>query len=128
LIAPEIIGSEVFRSYFIALSVILPRPLNEYSADRIKKKVSTRAIENDLLPMLSRGSQASLTEIVDQAFKVLDSILVYEDHELEYITRVHKGDLELNLLFPQDKDIATRLAGHPALAWKLQNVNSQIDK
>ena len=128
LIAPEIIDSKVFRSYFIALSVILPRPLNEYSLDRIKKKVSTRAVENDLLPMLSRDNQASVTEIVNQAFIVLDSILVLEDHELEYITRVHKGDLELNLLFPQDKDISTRMGRHPALAWKLQNVNSQIDR
>ena len=126
LITPDIIDSKVFRAYFIALSVILPHPLNEYSVDRIKKKISTRAVENDLIPMLSRHNKASVAEIVDQAFKVLDSILLLEDHELEYITRVHKGDLELSLLFPKDKTITSRLAKHPVLAWKIQNVKSHI--
>lgn len=116
LIAPHILDSEAFRAYFIALSVILPHPINEYTTDRIKKKISTKAVENDLLPMLSREGQASAAVIVNQAYKVLDSILVLEDHELEYISKVHKGDLDLDLLFPKDKVIIDRLAKHPVLA------------
>ena len=127
LITPDILNSQRFRAHFIALSVILPHPLYEYTAERLMKQLSAEAVENILIPMLSKDVQGDVAEIVDQAFKVLDSILVLEDHEREYITRVHKGNLELSLLFPEDKAIASRIAKHPAIAWKIQNVRSVKD-
>jgi len=127
LITPDILNSQRFRAHFIALSVILPHPLYEYSIKRIKEQITTRSIENDLIPMLSKNDPTAVEVIIDQAVGVLDSILVLEDHEREYITRVHKGNLELSLLFPEDKAIASRLAKHPAIAWKIQNVRSVKD-
>jgi predicted nucleotidyltransferase component of viral defense system len=127
LIAPDILNSQLFRAYFIALSVILPHPLYKYTVESIKKQISTRTVENDLMPMLNQGAQADVADIVDQAFRVLDSILLLENHEREYIAKVHQGDLKLSLLFPEDKSISSRLAKHPALAWKIQNVKSIKD-
>jgi len=127
LITPDILNSQRLRAYFIALSVILPHPLNEYTANRIKKQLSDRSVKDDLIPMLSKDAQGDVAEIVDQAYVVINSILVFEDHEREYIARVHKGNLELSLLFPEDKAIASRIAKHPAIAWKIQNVRSVKD-
>jgi hypothetical protein len=45
-------------------------------------------------------------------------------HEEEYINAIHRGDLHMELLFPDEPAEAVRLAGHPAILWKLENVRS----
>ena len=41
--------------------------------------------------------------------------------EREYTTRLQRGELRPELLFPEDAQFAGRIARHPALLWKAQN-------
>lgn len=39
---------------------------------------------------------------------------------------VQRGELKPELLFPDDPEEAGRLAAHPAILWKIQNVQSYL--
>jgi hypothetical protein len=50
--------------------------------------------------------------------------LALEAHEQEYIAAIHRGELRLEVLFPNDPAEAQRIAGHPAILWKLGNARA----
>ncbi len=124
-IAPNILGSREFRAKFIAFSAILTHPLSEYSVDRIKDRLLPQSIETRLLPMLNSGDIGLVDKSIQQAFEIIKPMLDLSDSELKYVNAVAEGELHLAYLFPKDAGEATRLAKHPALLWKIQNVRQE---
>jgi len=45
---------------------------------------------------------------------------------LEYLAAIHQGELRPELLFPTDAGEAARIAAHPAILWKVQNVRAHL--
>jgi predicted nucleotidyltransferase component of viral defense system len=127
-IAPNITRSRGFRARFIALSAILDHPLSEYSIERIKDRLLPQSIETKLLPMLNSEDIDLVDKSIQKAFDIISSILVLSDDELKYVNAVAEGELHLEYLFPDNLSEAERLANHPALLWKIHNVQQEKKK
>jgi len=121
-VAPQIIGSQSFKSNFIALSAILNHPLSGYSIDRIKERLLPQSIEDRLLPMLNTEDRELVDKSIHKAYEIIEALLLLSDEEQRYVNEVTEGELRLEYLFPNNPKEAARLAKHPALLWKIQNV------
>jgi hypothetical protein len=53
-------------------------------------------------------------------------LLELSDAEREYTDRLQMGELRPGLLFPDDPELAARLARHPALLWKAKNAREHL--
>lgn len=115
-----------FREHFIALAAILEKPLPAYTHSRLRTLITEQVIEDQLVPMLSSASIIRPDELAEKAWSKAASLISLQSHEAEYINAIHRGDLHLDLIFPNDAAEAARLSGHPAILWKLENVRSYL--
>jgi len=120
--AIEVMQTHGFRAYFIALSAILEHPLPTYSKDRLRSFVTERRVTDHLVPMLVAGASFSADDLVDRAWDAIGGFFKLATHEVQYIDGVEHGDLRLKLLFGENQTEAERLANHPAILWKMDNV------
>ncbi len=117
--------SQRLRRIHVALAATLPHPLYQYGQDRFER-VTNRSIEEQLVPMLHGNEQPVASELKEQAWSVMKPLVTLDDTEREYIDRVHAGELLPELLFPDDEELASRLARYPALLWKIENVRQHL--
>lgn len=117
-----------FRACFIALSAMLPHPLSTYTRTVVASRLTPRLTQEQLVPMLSAGATPDPDQLFDTAWSVAEPLLDLTPQEREYVEAIHKGELRLDLLFPDDPAQATKLAGHPAILWKLRNVRQRVDR
>ena len=52
--------------------------------------------------------------------------MTFGDNEAKYIASIQRGELDPELLFPDDPEEAKRIAAHPAILWKLINVRDYL--
>ena len=71
--------------------------------------------------MLTRDERVTAEELRLGAWQVMAPMLDIDEAEREFTRRLQAGDLLPELLFPDDPQLAERLARHPALLWKAQN-------
>ena len=119
--------SQRLRRVHVALAATLPHPLYKYGQDRFER-VTDRSIEEQLAPMLHGNEQPVANELKERAWYVVEPLVRLDDAEREYIDRVHAGELLPELLFPDDEELANRLARYPALLWKIENVRRHLSK
>lgn len=125
--AGDLWRSQRLRRIHVALSVTLPRPLHQYGQDRFER-VTDRSIKEQLVPMLQGSERPFTSELREQAWPVVESLVLLDETEREYVDRVHLGDLQPALLFPDDEALADRLLRHPALLWKIANVRRHLPR
>jgi len=129
---PEIAGDElqspVFRARFIAMSAILNQPLISFPLSRIKDRLTEISIAQELTPLLTSDDANHARAMIERAWQVIGPLLSLRKNERDYIAAISGGDLNLSLLFPQDKQEAKRLARHPALLWKMTNVRRMLQQ
>ncbi len=123
----DIWGSRRLRRIHVALGVALVLPLYQYGRDRFER-VTDRSIEEQLLPMLQANEQPVTSELKEQAWAVLEPLVMLDEAEREYVDRVHAGELSPELLFPDDEALADRLVRHPVLLWKIENVRRHLSR
>jgi hypothetical protein len=56
----------------------------------------------------------------------LGGFLTLKPNEEEFITAVQRGELLPELLFPDDPQEAERIAAHPSILWKMENVRNYL--
>ncbi len=120
--AGEHLASTGFRRIFVGFCGMLPHSLTTYGRERLV--VSERAVERQLVPMLAPGHSATAESLGLGAWVVLEPLLALDDAEREYSDRIQTGDFRPELLFPDDADMRSRIAQHPALLWKVQNARA----
>lgn len=118
----EVWGNSRFRRIHVALAATLPHPLYDYGSDRFDR-VTARGVREQLVPMLHVDQRPTAESLKEQGWQVMAPLVELEESEREYIARVHAGELRPELLFPEDAALVERLLAHPALRWKLYNVN-----
>ena len=123
--AAEILPSVWFRRWFIALSAVLEHPLSTYTHERLDAGMTDQAIAERLAPLLSVPMPVR-KELIDRAWHALGGLLSLETNEMAFLTTVQRGELTPELLFPDNQEEAARLAAHPAILWKIQNVRSYL--
>ena len=119
--------SQRLRRIHVALAATLPHPLYQYGQGRFER-VTDRSIEEQLVPMLHSNEQPLANELKKRAWSVMAPLVTLDDAEREYIDRVHAGELLPELLFPDDEELANRLARYPALLWKIENVRGHLSR
>jgi len=122
--AAEEMAAPLFRARFIAMSAVLAHPLWTYSRDRLTSLVTDRAIAEQLMPMLTATGGCHNVDLVNQAWSVVAPLLALNKQEEAYLAAIQRGELFVNLLFPNDVAEAERMAKHPAILWKLANVRA----
>ncbi|MEW8352593.1 MAG: nucleotidyl transferase AbiEii/AbiGii toxin family protein [Candidatus Thiodiazotropha sp.] len=125
--AADMWGSQRLRRIHVALGVTLPLPLYQYGRDRLER-VTDRSIEEQLVPMLQGNERPLASELKEQAWLVMEPLVTLDEAEREYVDRVHAGELSPELLFPDDEELADRLARHPVLLWKIENVKRYLSR
>lgn len=125
LSSDKIFQSAQFRRWFIALSSILEHPLPTYNRARLEAGMSDGDIAERLSPMLAGDAPVRL-ELIERAWHAIDEFLKLESDEAAYVTAVAHGELKPELLFPDNLEEAGRVAAHPAILWKLQNVKNYL--
>jgi hypothetical protein len=118
----KLLESRGFRERFVAMSAILQRPLPEYSRERLMHLITDQVVVEQLLPMLSASASHRADELLEHAWLRIEPLLSLEIHEQEYLAAIQRGEVRLDLLFPDKASEAIRLAGHPAIQWMIANV------
>ncbi len=114
------------RRTFVALAGVLDRPLTAYNEDRMR--VTDEQVRQQLDPMLARHTRISAADLNAGAWQVLSPLLDLTAAEREYTERLQRGELQPDLLFPDDSEMAKRLSHHPALLWKMANAREHVAK
>jgi hypothetical protein len=128
VIAADTIKSSSFRKWFIASSATLPHPLPTYTRERLATRLTREFIDEQLVPMIATSSSADVEELCDRAWTVVAPFTQLNDDEEKYVNEIHNAALRPELLFPEDSAEARRLASHPAIRWKVENVRQQHEK
>jgi hypothetical protein len=118
------LAADSFRKLFIALSVVLERPLPTYSRERLERQVTERIFTEQVAPLLNVHIDFMASDLLGRAWAVVGRFLVLGDDEKAYLESADLGDLNLELIFPDDPQEAERIAGHPAIQWKMANVRA----
>lgn len=115
-----------FRRLFIALAATLRQPLASYTRQRLDARLAEGRVAAQLAPMLAVEGPPDARELAERAWEMIAPLLTLSQNELDYFAAVDRGELRLELLFPDEPDEVARLARHPALQWKVANVRGDV--
>ena len=107
------------------MSTILEHPLSTYTRDRLDASMTDRDVAERLAPLLAVAAPVR-GELIERAWSAIGEFLTLEPNEEAFAAAVQKGELKPELLFPDDPEAAGRLAAHPAILWKIQNVQNHL--
>ena len=124
--AEDVMASDRFRSWFIALSAILDHPLTAYTRDRIEKRVTNRTVSEQLVPMLIGKTLPKPDDLVNRSWAAISPFMTLSNDEAKYIASIQRGELYPELLFSDAPEEAKRMADHPAILWKLVNARAHL--
>ncbi len=122
-IAPSIPASPSFKSLFVALSATLPRALQTYRQDHLRRSITDTALRHQLLPMLMTANTTIQAErLIREAWSVVRPMLDLNEEEQRYLSLMERGELHAECLYPHDPEMSSLIEAHPALQWKILNV------
>jgi predicted nucleotidyltransferase component of viral defense system len=126
--AGDRLTADRFRKLFMAFSVVLERPLPTYSRERLERQVTEQTFTEQVVPLLNVPVDFTVSDLIGRAWAVVGRFLDLSDEEVTYFESVARGDLNLELIFPNDPQEAAHVAGHPAIQWKMANVREHLAK
>jgi predicted nucleotidyltransferase component of viral defense system len=122
----EVASTPRLRQLFVALAATLDQPLATYTRQRLDAQLTERLVTAQLTPMLAVEGPPDARALADQAWELVAGLVTLSQGERDYFAAVEQGELRLELLFPDQPAEAARLAGSPALQWKLANVRRKL--
>jgi hypothetical protein len=112
----------------MALAITLEHPLKTYGKKHIQHSLSENDIAHQLVPMLMANTDIRPEELAKNAWNVIKHLFVLNKNESEFISSAEHGLLRPELLFHGDSELAQRIASHPALLWKINNVRAHLNR
>lgn len=95
-----------------------------YAISPLEKVVRLGEMAADIVRHPFLGKVLALK--VERSWTVISPFLLMTDNEARYIASIQVGELDPELLFPNDQEEARRIAAHPAILWKLVNVRDHL--
>jgi predicted nucleotidyltransferase component of viral defense system len=105
---------------FVALSGLLPRALTAYGPQHVDAFTQT-ALEIELAPLIREDERPELEGLKSRVGPLLSTLFTMSPEEQEYVKRLQWGDFRPELVAGAHPDLLSRLKGHPALLWKVEN-------
>ena len=127
-IAVKGMKSPRFRPLFIALAITLEHPLKTYGRKHLRRSLSEKDITSQLVPILMANTGIRPEELAENAWNAVKHLVVPKRNESDYFTSAERGQLRPELLFPGDPELAQRIALHPALIWKVNNILALLNR
>ncbi len=94
----------------------------------IISQIDEAAVQTELLPMLSRGESFNIVQVMSEVRPYLEDLLDFTHDEQEFVdTFLDHGTLRPEFL-SDDPDEIEKIHQHPAIQWKLQNVQEYLRK
>lgn len=119
--------SGYLRVGFVAYGGMNRRDWREASLDDVA--FEARDIRNQLVPLLRSGSlrgvqdvEAWAERLVEETRQALGAVLPLSGPEMEFLDRLNGAGEIASSLLTSDQDLADRIARHPLIKWKAQNV------
>ena len=75
-----------------------------------------------MAPLLSVEIDLRADDLIEKAWAVVNKFFDLSAEEKDYVESASHGDLRTELLFPSDVQEAMRIAAHPAIQRKINNV------
>ena len=88
----------------------------------MRRLLTAPVIEDQLVPMLADSASPDAATLIDRSWQVIEPLVRLNAEEAEYVTALGKGELRPELLAPEQPELASLLAAHPAIRWKVDNV------
>jgi len=123
-IAGEVLSAGGFRARFLVLSAILNHPLFSYDREKVLRRVTERALREQLAPMLAGSVTPTLEALGEDAWTVVAPLLALESSGREFLAAIQGGEFRHELLAPDMSEVARSLEFHPAIQWKLRNARN----
>lgn len=120
-----VLRSVPFRRWFIALSSVLEHLLSTYTRERFEALTTERDITERLAPLLAEAAPAK-ADLIARVWASVGGLLLLESHEEDFTAAIQRGELRPDLLFPVNPEEAGRIAVHPAILWKIENVRNYM--
>jgi predicted nucleotidyltransferase component of viral defense system len=122
--ALSLLTADRFRKLFMAFSIVLERSLPTYTRERLERQITEQALTEQVVPLLNLRIDFSAPNLIRKAWEVVSRFLALSEDESAYLESADRGELNLELIFPDDPQEAMRIAGHPAIQWKMANVRA----
>lgn len=126
---PNLVGAlladATFRARFLAVAAILDHPLPTYSKERLARRLDSRTIQEQLIPMLVASERPSASALAAAAWNVVEPLVRLTPEEERFFDGIGKGVFHAELL---GDPAALELGHHPAVAWKLLNVRRRLGR
>ena len=127
-IAAKVVESGLFRARFLAMAAVLDHPLPSYGRSRFERLLTDRIVVEQLGPMLAQGRIPSANELIERSWTIVHPFLNLDAREEEYFKAINRGELKAEYLFPDTPDEAAKFNGHPAILWKVANVQKNLKR
>jgi len=125
-VAPALLANPEFRKWFIAMSMILDHPVDSYDYVKLERRAPHQSFDEQVAPMLSQHDQLDPTDLLAQAWRIIEPFLQLTPDEKAYVDGVVRGEHRPELIFPSQATTAAMVGGHPQVAWKLENVRRHL--
>ena len=117
------------RAGFVAYGGMNRRDWREASLEDVEFHAD--AIRNQLVPLLRSGSLGEgqdmeewTGQLVEETRQALGAVLPLSGPETEFLERLNGAGEIAPALLTSDQDLAERIANHPLIRWKAQNVRN----
>lgn len=117
----------LLRSLLILFGSAGRADFRKRNVDRLEA-LADRDIRNDLNPLISASVKVDRDDLLHEAGEFLRPLLGFSKHEREYLDAVAAGNYRPELLFPDRPDLAHHIREHPAILWKIQNVQAFLER
>jgi hypothetical protein len=121
------LDAESLRAGFVAYGGMNRRDWREASLEDME--FDANAIRSQLVPLLRSGSlgegqdvEAWTEQLVEETRQALGVVLPLSGPEMEFLERLNGAGKIAPALLTSDQDLAQRIANHPLINWKAQNV------
>lgn len=114
----------LLRKLAVLFASTLDRDLRDYRPERYES-IEQADIERLLYPLLRATDRPTAAEMLRAVAPVLREVLDYE-REKAYLEAMARGKYQPELLLSDYPGMAQRIAGHPALLWKAENVAAHL--
>ncbi len=116
----------LLRRLTLLLCATLRHDLNTYTLERCLR-TRPGELETQLYPLLRAGDRPTLEEMQSVVAPELEAILKLSSRS-EFLQDIAQGLYSPAKLFPDRADLVERIAAHPALLWKTENVARHLSQ
>lgn len=125
LLTRQKLDDEKLRLAFVVYGGMNRKEWRDVRLDDIS--YSVQELREQLLPVVRHADQMDAVEtwaqqMVDECRVQMGRLLPLRDNEVEFLTKLNDRGEILPSLLTDDRDLAGRIATHPMLLWKAQNV------